>query len=115
MVRMNGRELFALAVVLLLSVVIVAHRMHHDATIWDPDSAIYLRMTLQDRGVTPPEALRSTNQLMQTLRHTDILGKRNFTDRIRRHFTAGNSNYSKAARSIRRWARSFIRVSERSA
>ena len=59
------RELAAVVVVTLLTVVIAAYRLHHDANMWDPDAAIYLRMTLQHRGMSESAAKKAAVQLIQ--------------------------------------------------
>ncbi len=55
----------ALAVVLLAAAVMGAYRLHHDARIWTSDSAIYLRMTLEDRGLSRERAKTAADAFMR--------------------------------------------------
>jgi hypothetical protein len=50
------RSLLALALLLVLTGATAAYRIHHDAAQWPPDAAIYLRMTLEDRGMSSDQA-----------------------------------------------------------
>jgi hypothetical protein len=45
---------------------IAFHRYHHDALRWEPDGAIYLRMTLQDRGLAPDAARDVADRFMRS-------------------------------------------------
>jgi hypothetical protein len=50
------RSLLALALLVVLTGATAAYRIHHDAAQWPPDAAIYLRMTLEDRGMSSGQA-----------------------------------------------------------
>src|ERR1700735_645540 len=50
------RSLLVLALLIALTGATAAYRIHHDAAQWPPDAAIYLRMTLEDRGLSPGQA-----------------------------------------------------------
>jgi hypothetical protein len=52
----------ALLAVLAIALAVGAYRLRHDKAVWSPDGAIYLRMSLQDRGVPAGEALRQSNR-----------------------------------------------------
>ena len=50
------RSLLALVLLLVATVTTAVYRYNHDASEWPPDAAIYLRMTLEDRGFARDEA-----------------------------------------------------------
>lgn len=56
----------ALACVAIVALAIGAYRFHHDHADWTSDGAIYLRMTLQDRGESVEDARRHANAFMRT-------------------------------------------------
>jgi 4-amino-4-deoxy-L-arabinose transferase-like glycosyltransferase len=56
--------LLAFALVLLASAVTATYRLRHDAQIWTSDSAIYLRMTLEDRGLSREQAKAEADRFM---------------------------------------------------
>jgi hypothetical protein len=58
--------LLALAAVLLFAGVVGANRYHHDLQRWEPDAAIYLRMALEDRGLTRDAARAEAARFIAT-------------------------------------------------
>lgn len=52
------------AIVLIVSVFVAFWHLHHDRDVWSPDGAIYLRMTLQDRGVPADLAQKEVDRFM---------------------------------------------------
>jgi hypothetical protein len=50
------RSLLALVLLVVLTSATAVYRVHHDAAQWPPDAAIYLRMTLEDRGMSRDDA-----------------------------------------------------------
>ncbi|HEY0383158.1 MAG TPA: hypothetical protein VGC72_13275 [Candidatus Elarobacter sp.] len=56
----------AFAAVLVFAAAVAVNRYHHDLQRWEPDAAIYLRMALQDRGLTPDAARADSDRFMAT-------------------------------------------------
>lgn len=50
----------------MTSAAIALYRYHRDAARWVPDGAIYLRMTLQDRGLAPDAAREVSDRFMRS-------------------------------------------------
>ncbi|HZO93136.1 MAG TPA: hypothetical protein VFB22_05160 [Candidatus Baltobacteraceae bacterium] len=63
--RFDPRAAAALVLLAIAVCAIAAYRLHHDAGAWSPDSAIYLRMTLVDRGMSPTEAKTASDAFMR--------------------------------------------------
>ena len=61
-VRTPVWDIAAALLVVVIAIVIAAYRVHHDARRWDPDAAIYLRMTLQNRGLSEDAARAEAEQ-----------------------------------------------------
>ncbi len=51
-------------IVFVVSLCIAGWQLHVDRDAWSPDGAVYLRMTMQHRGVDADTARRTTNQFM---------------------------------------------------
>ena len=64
-VHRPARDIAAVLLVVVIAIVIAAYRVHHDARRWDPDAAIYLRMTLEHRGLTQDAARAAAEQLIR--------------------------------------------------
>jgi hypothetical protein len=56
----------ALGVVLLLTSAVAAYRYQHDLQRWEPDAAIYLRMVLEDRGLSRDAARADADRFVMT-------------------------------------------------
>jgi hypothetical protein len=62
----RAQAVLAFALVALLALTIGAYRFHHDRGLWEADGVIYLRMALQDRGMTPDAARTEANAFIRT-------------------------------------------------
>lgn len=58
--------LLALAAVLLCAALAGVNRYHHDLQRWEPDAAIYLRMALEDRGLSRDAARAEADRFIAT-------------------------------------------------
>ncbi len=72
------RTLCVFALVLVATAVTAAYRLHHDAQIWTSDSAIYLRMALEDRGASRADAKRAADAFMSTTPEAKIPESKDF-------------------------------------
>lgn len=61
------RSLLALALLVVATVTTAVYRVRHDAPLWPPDAAIYLRMTLEDRGLSPDRARTQADAFLRTM------------------------------------------------
>jgi hypothetical protein len=62
----RARASLLLVLVTAVALAIGAYRFQHDRALWVPDSAIYLRMVLQDRGAAPEAARVEANAFLRT-------------------------------------------------
>jgi hypothetical protein len=60
------RSLLALVLLVVASATTAVYRLNHDAALWPPDAAIYLRMTLEDRGIARDEARDRADAFLRT-------------------------------------------------
>jgi hypothetical protein len=63
-------RVLALLAVVAIAFAVGAYRLRHDKALWSPDGALYLRMSIEDRGIAPDRALRETNRYV--LDHTTL-------------------------------------------
>jgi hypothetical protein len=66
-VTARARAGLLLGLVTVIAIAVGAYRLHHDRLAWDPDGTIYLRMMLQDRGLSPDAAREQANAYVRTL------------------------------------------------
>jgi 4-amino-4-deoxy-L-arabinose transferase-like glycosyltransferase len=59
-------RVFALLAVAAIALAVSAYRLNHDRTAWSADGPIYLRMALQDRGLSAEDARRAANRFALT-------------------------------------------------
>ncbi|MDE2572984.1 MAG: glycosyltransferase family 39 protein [bacterium] len=78
--RLDMTRLWGLALVVLAAALIGVYRVHHDRAIWTPDGAIYLRLTLQDRGAPERIARDEANRFMRTTAEVRNPKSRGFYD-----------------------------------
>lgn len=62
----RGSRLFWLIVVIAIAGMVGIYRYKHDVKLWSSDSAIYLRMTLEARGVSAADAKTTADRFMLT-------------------------------------------------
>ena len=74
--RVRTRCVFAL--VLIATAIIAAYRLNHDAQIWTSDSAIYLRMALEDRGASRADAKRAADAFMSATPEAKVPESKDF-------------------------------------
>src|SRR5580692_10218387 len=57
-------RLLSVVFIFVVSVCVAAWQLHLNHDVWTPDGAIYLRMTMQHRGMDSDSARAATNQFM---------------------------------------------------
>lgn len=61
------RLVLALVLLVVATTATAVYRVRHDAALWPPDAVIYLRMALEDRGLSPGAARAAANAFVNAV------------------------------------------------
>ena len=75
----RGPTLFFLGIVSLVALVSAVHSLHHNRGLWPADTQIYLRMTLEDRGLGETAARDEANRIMKDNAVPSVRGDSRYT------------------------------------